>query len=393
MELLLKGGQVWTSDHFERKNVLISGKKIMDVGVETGSAQCQTIECEETYILPGVFDCHAHSTMICGEHHMADFFASSQTDLTIDSVINCEKMVRCGITTIRDCGGKGLETLSVRNYINQGKIPGPRMLCSGTPLKVIGGHEPGMDFTGPYEARAAVRSLIRDGVDFIKVMVTGGLGKAGENPDSVELEYDELEAIVDEAKRHGKKVACHCHSKLGMEMLIRAGADSIEHSTYLDQEIDKKIIDSGVYVVPTFEPYAKFATMGEAHHVHPDTVAAAQAIIEVKKQRLYEAYKMGVKIAFGRDSGGFMMDQGDFVEEMLYMEDAGMSREDIIRSSSEISAGLCGLSQITGSIETGKEADLILLNSNPLKDLRAYRQNLKGVFSRGRYFGTEDVYE
>lgn len=283
-----------------------------------------------------------------------------------------------------------METLAVRDAITAGKIIGPRMLCSGTPLKVIGGHEPGYDVTGPYQARATVRDFIHKGVDFIKVMITGGLGKAGEDPNSVEMEYDELEAIVLEAKKRGRKVACHCHSKLGMEMLIAAGADSIEHSTYLDREIDQAIIEHGVYIVPTFDAYVKFATLGEQYNVHPDTVAAAKGIVETKKERLYEAYKTGAKIAFGRDSGGFMMDQGDFVEEMLRMEEAGMSRADIIQSATEISSQLCGLDQITGTIEAGKDADLIILSKNPLDDLTAYRNNLCGVYCRGRYLDAEE---
>ncbi len=262
---------------------------------------------------------------------------------------------------------------------------GPRMLCSGTPLKAIGGHEPGVDFTGPYEARAKVRAFLHQGVDFIKVMVTGGLGKAGEDPGCVEMEQEELSAIVSEAKRHGKTVACHCHSRAGMEMIIRAGASSIEHSTYLDPEINEQIIKSGVFVVPTFQPYMNYALLGEKYHQLPDTVAAAQAIIGEKKKRLYTAYRQGVPIAFGRDSGGFMMDQGDFVEEMCFMEEAGMSRADIIRSATENAAKLCRLEQETGSIDPGKSADMILLRKNPLEDLHAFRQELQGVFMRGQY--------
>ena len=391
MKILLKGANLWCHEHFEKGDILISEDTIEAVGDSIQlSPSYKEVDCSGQYILPGVFDCHAHSTMSCGPHHMADFFAADENRLTIEAVLNCEKMARCGITTIRDCGGKYMETLAVRDAIAAGKIIGPRMLCSGTPLKVIGGHEPGYDFTGPYQAREATRDFIHKGVDFIKVMVTGGLGKAGEDPDSVEMEYDELAAIVTEAKKKGRKVAGHCHSKKGMEILVAAGADSIEHSTYLDKEIDEKIIKYGVYIVPTFDAYVKFATLGEKYHVHPDTVAAAKGIVEVKRERLFEAYKMGANIAFGRDSGGFMMDQGDFVEEMLRMEEAGMSRVDIIQSATEVSARLCGVEKITGSIENGKAADLIILSKNPLYDLKAYRENLCGVYCRGRYLGLEE---
>jgi imidazolonepropionase-like amidohydrolase len=273
----------------------------------------------------------------------------------------------------------------VRDYINSGKIIGPRLICSGTPIKVIGGHEPGIDITGPYEARAKVRSLIHEGVDFIKVMVTGGLGKPGENPGNVEMEPDELEAIVSEAAKHNRKAACHCHSKEGMEILVKAGAASIEHSTYLDSEINEKIIEHGVYVVPTFEPYINYALLGEENNQLMDTVMAARAIIGEKKSRLYDAYKQGVKLAFGRDSGGFMMNQGSFVEEMIHMEEAGIERKDIITSATKNAADLLGILDLTGTIETGKIADIILLDADPLKGLYAYRDNLIGVWARGKY--------
>lgn len=386
MKTLIKDANVWNGSDFEMKSVLLEDKKIVSAAcTQPGDAFDVVVDGTGKYLLPGVIDCHAHSTMVCGTRHMADFFASGESALTIDAVVNGEKMARCGITTIRDCGGRQFETLAVRDAIRAGRIIGPRMLCSGTPIKVIGGHEPGIDITGPWEARARVRDFIHEGVDFIKVMVTGGLGKAGEKPGNVEMEQEELTAIVAEAGKHNRRVACHCHSREGMEILVRAGAASIEHSTYLDQEINEKIIAKGIYVVPTFEPYMNYAYLGEQHHQLMDTVLAARSIVEEKQARLYQAYRQGVKLAFGRDSGGFMMNQGDFVEEMGFMEKAGISRRDIIRSATCSAADLLGIQDITGTIETGKAADLILLSANPLDGLTAYRDHLEGVWVEGRY--------
>jgi len=384
MKTIIKDINIWRGDSFFKGDILIDNEIIRTIGKVDESNYDRIIDGKDRYILPGIIDCHAHSTMICGKHHMQDFFASNQNDLVLDGAINAERMVRHGITTIRDCGGKYLETLSLRNYINKGKLLGPRVLCSGTPIKVIGGHEPGTDITGAVEARAKVREFISKGVDFIKVMVTGGLGKAGEDPGAVEMEQEEIDAIVSEAHKHGKAVACHCHSKEGMERLIKAGADSIEHSTYLDLEIDQKIIESGTYVVPTFLPYMNYALFGEQNGQLMDTVLAARSIIEEKKRRFSEAYQKGVNVAFGRDSGGFLMDQGKFVEEMLYMEDAGMSKVDIIKAATENAASLCRISNITGSITEGKSADLLILNGNPLDDLRRFEDSLEIVFMKGQ---------
>lgn len=183
MKTLIRNANVWQKGKFLTKDVLVDGERIAVVGKLPEETQCDhEVDGTGKFLLPGVIDCHAHSTMVCGTRHMPDFFASSDAELTLDGAINAEKMVRCGITTIRDCGGRRFETLAVRDYINKGKLIGPRMLCSGTPLKVVGGHEPGADYTGPWEARARVREFLMHGVDFLKVMVTGGLGKAGEDP-------------------------------------------------------------------------------------------------------------------------------------------------------------------------------------------------------------------
>ena len=391
MKTLIRNANVWQKGKFLTKDVLVDGERIAVVGKLPEETQCDhEVDGTGKFLLPGVIDCHAHSTMVCGTRHMPDFFASSDAELTLDGAINAEKMVRCGITTIRDCGGRRFETLAVRDYINKGKLIGPRMLCSGTPLKVVGGHEPGADYTGPWEARARVREFLMHGVDFLKVMVTGGLGKAGEDPGCVEPTQEELDAIVSEAKKHGKKVACHCHSRQGMEMLVKAGADSVEHSTYLDADVDKLLIENGVYVVPTFLPYMNYALLGEQEHQLMDTVLAARAIVDEKKRRFKEAFDLGVKVAFGRDSGGFMMDQGEFVQEMLYMEDAGMTPAQIIHAATEESAKLCGVFGETGSIDEGKSADMILLSASPLEDLRAFNTALLGVYMRGRSLGKRE---
>ncbi len=384
MKTLIRNAEVWNGSGFTNTSVVIEDKRISFVGEVPVDFSCDAeIDGTGKYLLPGIIDCHAHVTMCGGNHHMATFFASSECDLVLEAAINCEHMLKHGITAARDCGGKHFETLALRNQINKGRLKGPHLICCGTPLKVIGGHEPGADFTGPNEARAMVRTFVHEGVDFIKAMVTGGLGKAGEDPGRVEMDLDELSAIVKEAKKHGLKVACHCHSREGMEIIVAAGADSIEHCTYLDPEINQKIIDNGLYIVPTFIPYENAAFDGEEKGLLMDTVLAARAIIVEKHFRFKEAYEQGVQIAFGRDSGGFFMDQGEFADEMLAMERAGMSRSDIIKSATENAARLLGIWEMTGNITEGKYADLLLLTANPLDDLTAFRNALESVYFEG----------
>lgn len=392
MITLFRNGNIWKDSQFVTSDLAIDDSHITVIGSPADEAAFdRVIDVTGQYLLPGIIDCHAHVTMVGGSHHMAVFFQENSCELTIEGMLNCKRMAEHGITSARDCGGKGLETLALRDFIDSGKLIGPRLLCSKTPIKVVGGHEPGCDITGPYEARETARRFLYEGVDFLKVMVTGGLGKAGEDPGAVEMEADEIQAIVREAKRHHKKVACHCHSREGMELLLEAGADSIEHATYLDEEINDRIIKQGVYIVPTFTPYEIAAAYGEERGLLMDTVLAARSIIGEKRKRFRQAYEQGVQIAFGRDSGGFFMDQGEFVDEMLYMEQAGMRRADIIKSATENAARLLGIWDDTGSLETGKRADILFLTANPLEDLTAFRTSLDRVCLNGRLLPREST--
>ncbi len=384
MITLFRNGNIWKDSQFVTSDLAIEDSHIQALGALPKDFVCdREVDVTGQYLLPGVIDCHAHVTMVGGHQHMAVFFRENSCELTIEGMLNCKRMAEHGITSARDCGGKGLETLALRDFINSGRLTGPRLLCSKTPIKVVGGHEPGCDITGPYEARETARRFLYEGVDFLKAMITGGLGKAGEDPGAVEMEPDEIRAIVTEAKKHHKKVACHCHSREGMELLLDAGADSIEHATYLDPEINERIIKQGVYVVPTFTPYEIAAAYGEERGLLMDTVLAARSIIGEKRKRFRQAYEQGVQIAFGRDSGGFFMDQGEFADEMLYMEQAGMKRADIIKSATENAAKLLGIWDDTGSLEAGKRADILFLTANPLEDLTAFRNDLDRVCLNG----------
>lgn len=160
MITLFKNGMIWEQDHFCKKDMVVEDERITVIGVVPEGFVCDKIfDVEGKYLLPGIIDCHAHVTMVGGDHHMAVFFSENTAELTMEGVINCERMVSHGITTARDCGGKYMETLAIRDFIRNGKIKGPRLLCSGTPIKVVGGHEPGYDYYRSYRSKKGSSSV------------------------------------------------------------------------------------------------------------------------------------------------------------------------------------------------------------------------------------------
>lgn len=378
MDMLILNGNVWRKGGFEKANIMVRDGRIKEIYSNKEKTKdkdnCKVIDAANKYILPGIIDSHVHLSMNGKAHPMSDLAKSNEAMATLVAATSSKKLLKSGITTVRECGGIAKESLIVKKAIEDGDIIGPRIITCISAIKIIGGHFVGEEVTGPIEARKAARNLIKDGAQFIKLMTTGGLGRIGEEPGVVELNMDEMEAAAYEGKKHGLEIAAHCHSKAGMINALKAGATTLEHCTYLDDEVVDMMLEYDVFMVPTFSPYELISLYGKENGVSDFMCNKAKEICEYKHKTFDLAYKKGVKIAFGRDAGAPFTKHEDYTIEMKAMERAGMTKKDIITSATETAAKALNVFHEVGSIDIGKYADMVVLSEDPLTDLENFKK-------------------
>lgn len=343
------------------------------------------IDLKHATVMPGLMDMHVHlSSQHGGPQTYLDRFSLNEADYALRAANYAKITLDAGFTTVRNLGDSYYETVALRNAISKGIATGPRIYTVGKSIATTGGHaDPSNGIShllrpdvgpkqgvvnGKVEAREAVRSRYQDGADLIKITATGGVlsvAKSGQNP---QFMTDELEAIVDTAKDYGMTVAVHAHGKEGMKRAIEAGVDSIEHGTHMDEEIRNLMVANGTYYVPTIMAGKFVADKAKIDGYFPELVRPKAAAIGPLIQKTFEkAHKAGVKIAFGTDSG--VSAHGDNGQEFALMVEAGMAPADALRSATINSAQLLGVSDILGTLEAGKLADIVAVSGNPLDDI------------------------
>jgi len=353
-------------------------------------APVEIVDLRELFVLPGLIDCHTHllGQSVPVEERIRRRLQETEAHAAIDGVVYAERTLAAGFTTVRNVGSFGSTGLALRDRIASGMIPGPRMLVSGPAVTVTGGHgdwtnaispalrpELGpemMTADGPAEVRKAVRARVREGVDLIKITATGGvLSMTAAGVDQQFFE-DELAAIVEAAHRMGRKVAAHAHGADGIKAALRAGVDSIEHGTYLDDEAIALFVETGAYLVPTIHAGEYVAEKAKEEGYYPPEIREkAAAVGPVLQGALGRAYEGGVRIAFGTDVG--VGDHGTNALELEYMVEAGIPPEHCLVTATIHAADLCGLSDRLGTLEPGKWADVIAVRGDPLADVGVLR--------------------
>lgn len=369
--------------------LVVEGNKItrIEKGYSVAPQGAEVIDLKDKTVMPGLIDCHVHFEFEQNRSSYVERFTFNEADIAFQSAVFAKRTLEAGFTTVRDLGGRGVN-ISLRNAINKGLTVGPRIITSGKSLSITGGHgdattgarddlfdpPPGAEdgiADGPDACRTAVRTQIKRGADCIKVCATGGvlsLARDGRLPHYAE---DELVSIVKTARDLGVDVAAHAHGDEGMRRAVEAGVVSIEHGTFMSEATMDAMIKHGTWYVPTVTAGKAVSDSAQyAKGFFPEVVRVKALNIGPQIQEtLKKAYKKGVKIAFGTDAGVYPHGKNNL--EFVFMAEAGMKNADILRSATLDAATLLRLNDKIGTLETGKLADIVAVQGNPLDDIKA----------------------
>ena len=397
---------IYSSDYIDvntgkvitNKSITVDKGKIesIDTGFIEITSNDKLIDLRGYTLMPGLMDMHVHFGQ--------EYKSKSERPVKIEretSAILANKhaltTLKSGFTTVRQVGDSGLIAISLRNLINSGEVVGPRIFTSGKSIATTGGHadptngkdsdsyeypvaEDGV-INGPYDAYTAVRQRYKDGADGIKLTVTGGVlsvAKSGDNPQFTE---EEVIAVVNAAKDYGMWVAVHAHGSEGMKRAVIAGVNSVEHGTFMTEEVMDLMINKGTYYVPTISAGEFVAEKAKIDNYFPEIVRPKAASVGPQIGNTFnKAYKRGVKIAFGTDAG--VQPHGTNWKEFVYMVKFGMPPMETIQSATINTAKLLKIDSILGSIEVGKMADIIAIDGNPIENINTM-ENVVFVMKEG----------
>ncbi|MBC7365656.1 MAG: amidohydrolase family protein [Undibacterium sp.] len=366
--------------------LVIDGDRITAItpGYTAPAAGDTVIELKNATVTPGWIDCHVHLDQQNSATSYAERGTLNPGDFALRAAYYGRKTLLAGFTTVRVLGDNTGSSIALRKAIAAGQIDGPRIITAGKSIATTGGHadltnglsrelmrDPGPlegVINGADEARKAVRQRYKEGSDCIKITATGGVLSLAVNGQNPQFTPEELRAIIETAHEYGLKVAAHAHGTEGMKRAVEAGVDSVEHGTYMTDEVIALMKQHGTYYVPTIYAGRFVADKAKIDGYFPAVVRPKAAAIGPLIQATFQhAYESGVKIAFGTDMG--VGPHGDNAREFLYMTEAGMPPMVAFKSATIEAAKLLGVEKDTGTLEPGKFADLVALPGDPLADM------------------------
>jgi imidazolonepropionase-like amidohydrolase len=350
----------------------------------------ETIDLDGRTVLPGIIDCHVHLCMDGDPDPTASMERDSVSLVTLKAARNARITLMAGVTTVRDVGDKSHTSLSLRDAVASGICAGPRILSSGQLICMTGGQgwNFGRQADGPDEVRRAVREQLRAGTDSIKLMATGGVLTPGVEAGAPQLTYEELKAGVEEAHKGGRKAATHAQGTEGIKNALRAGMDTIEHGVGIDDEAIDLFLKTKAAVVPTLCAPFHILDKGERSGIPDFIIKKTERVNEIHLDSIRKAFHARVTIAMGTDAGTPFNRHGENMKELELMTRVGFTSMEAITASTRTAAEILGLGARTGTIGTGKLADLLIVEGDPVADISLLQKQEKiaGVMKEGRFY-------
>lgn len=395
MAVLFLNGKIitGTGEVIEKGTVRVDDKRFTFVGPGKRfrpSKKDTLFDISGKSILPGLIDCHVHLCMDGSPDPITSLSRDSTPTLALKAALHALLTLNAGVTTVRDLGGKDYVDIAIRDGIETNLILGPRIICCGKLICMTGGHgwEFGREANGTNNVREAVREQLKAGADVVKLMATGGVMTKGSNPGSAQFTLEELTAGVEEARKAGRRTASHAQGNEGIKNALKAGIDSIEHGIFLDDEAIELMFREKVYLVPTLSAPYHILRAGVKGGIPPFVVEKEKTVIKSNLQSVQKAYQAQIPIAMGTDAGTPFNLHGGNLKELEILMNVGLTPMEAIVSATKTASEVLGMERKIGTIERGKIADLIVVDGNPLEDIRLLQKKEKilVIMREGRFF-------